>query len=156
MQLEYSEAQLEKWNVAEAKIRCRLQEALEQKHILVVEDVLSMATRLPCLSDGFKVYVDRCQTERNVWKKSIRTILMDSGLPPDFVQRYIERICDKIDDLPQVRWSEIRNIGIDNPVVAKIVARKTKVSQQKLVRTSQVGKKTKVAPRTKKKTKIWK
>jgi hypothetical protein len=122
-QLNVSRAKIDKWDDDERNVHNLLQEALKLKQILHMDKILSMAPRLQCSSSEFKNCLHQCQNARDIWQNTITNVLIDSGLPSDFVSRYISRICDELDCLPQVRWSQIVNIGIDNSAVAKIVAR---------------------------------
>ena len=115
---------LKQWDDEEHQVAIKLEQTVEKEDIVILEGVLNEASALRCTSDSFKELFDTCKEKCIKWNDELRSILLACGLDKSFVTRYKEKICSCIKRLPEVRWSQITNIGVDNPATAKIVARK--------------------------------
>ena len=115
--------QLKKWHTAVDSMTIRLEREFRSKDLMKLKEIMHEAKKLPVISDEFaEILIDK-ENKMNQMENELHKTLISAGVPEGFVHIYIKRLCSNIDELHDVRWLEIKNVGLDNKEQCKIIAR---------------------------------
>ena len=115
--------QLKKWQTSVDSMTVRLDREFRSKDLMKLKVIMDEAKKLPVISDEFaKLLIDKGNKMRKIEMELHQTLIL-AGVPEDFVNVYIRRLCSDIDELHNVRWLEIKRVGLDNKEQCKIIVR---------------------------------
>ena len=115
--------QLKKWLTAVDSMTIRLEREFRSKDLTKLKEIMYEAKKLLVISDEFAEILIRKKNKMDQIEYELHKTLMSAGVPEEFVHIYIKRLCSNIDELHDVRWLEIKNVGLDNKEQCKIIAR---------------------------------
>ena len=115
--------QLTKWKDSVNTMISKLNIEFKTKDIMRLENVLSEARQIVVISNDFYGFLADKIEVKNKWETELRQELLNAGCPEEFISRYIRRICPNIEQLHNIRWSEIKQIGIENKEICRVIQR---------------------------------